>query len=55
MRDELAQILENGAPAMADQARELLTKMETTTPDLRTWEAAAQLIESYLHDPHLTR
>jgi hypothetical protein len=55
MEQQLREVIANGQPAHADEARRLLDRLSADPGDEAAAHAAAALVEAYLHDPHLTR
>jgi hypothetical protein len=49
----LAQIVHSGGSQQAEAAQALINQIDQGAPG--AWEAAKQLADAYLNDPHLTR
>jgi hypothetical protein len=54
-RGLLAQIIQGGAPAQRDEALRLSAILDCVPDDPDAHEAARQLVDAYLNDPHLER
>ena len=55
LRDDLAQVMDHGAPAQQAEARRLVNLLLERPNDAEAVAAAQQLIDAYLHDPYLER
>jgi hypothetical protein len=55
MMSLLQHIIEHGAPAQAARAREVASALVRDPDSQELRRTADALIESYLHDPYLTR
>jgi len=53
--DELAQVVERGAPAQRLEAERLAAILATDETDPKALDAARHLIDAYLNDPYLER
>lgn len=51
----LEDVVAHGAPAQAEQARQLLERYAAEGVDQDVDAAAAALVDAYLNDPYLTR
>jgi len=51
----LAEVVQRGGPAQAEEARRLLAVLDEHPDDPSAARAADELIDAYLNDPHLTR
>jgi len=55
LRDRLAEVAANGAPAQSQRANALLEELQVDGLDHTSRAEAQQLIDAYLHDPYLTK
>jgi hypothetical protein len=53
--DELAQVVERGAPAQRLEAQRLAAILAMEERDPKALDAARHLIDAYLNDPYLER
>lgn len=55
LRDRLAEVESQGAPAQSSRATELLSRIAADPNDQSAQLEASVLIDAYLHDPYLTK
>ena len=55
LREQLTQVVTSAAPAESERAQQLLDQLDGGPWGTSTEAAARELIDAYLHDPHLTK